>query len=179
MCDLLLEIAERTHFAKAFTHVSEGTAQVKGLTLSLCAVLLAEACNIGSEPLVRPDIPALHRTRLDWINQNYIRHETLTEGNALLVAAQNGIPLVHSWGGGDVAAADGMRFVVPVRTVHASPNPKYFGRHRGVTYYNLMSGHRTGLNVIIVPVTWRDSWVRRRVLVELQRHGQAIPKRTD
>src|SRR5262249_37659898 len=37
--DLLLEIAERTHFAKAFTHVSEGTAQVKGLTLSLCAVL--------------------------------------------------------------------------------------------------------------------------------------------
>ena len=62
------------------------------VTLSLCAVLLAEACNIGIEPLARPDIPALHRTRLDWINQNYIRHETLTEGNALLVAAQNGIP---------------------------------------------------------------------------------------
>ena len=33
----------------------------------------------------------------------------------------------------DVASADGMRFVVPVRTVHAGPNPKYFGIGRGVT----------------------------------------------
>jgi hypothetical protein len=177
--DLLLEIAERTHFAKAFTHVSEGTAQVKGLTLSLCAVLLAEACNIGIEPLVRPDIPALHRTRLDWINQNYIRHETLTEGNALLVAAQNGIPLVHSWGGGDVASADGMRFVVPVRTVHASPTPKYFGRHRGVTYYNLMSDQGTGLNAMIVPGTLRDSLVLLSVLLEQQTELQPTQIMTD
>lgn len=177
--DLWLEIAERTHFAKAFTHVSEGTAQVKGLTLSLCAVLLAEACNIGIEPLVRPDIPALHRTRLDWINQNYIRHETLTEGNALLVAAQNGIPLVHSWGGGDVASADGMRFVVPVRTVHASPNPKYFGHHRGVTYYNLMSDQGTGLNAMIVPGTLRDSLVLLSVLLEQQTELQPTQIMTD
>jgi hypothetical protein len=177
--DLLLEIAERTHFAKAFTHVSEGTAQVKGLTLSLCAVLLAEACNIGIEPLVRPDIPAVHRTRLDWINQNYIRHETLTEGNALLVAAQNGIPLVHSWGGGDVASADGMRFVVPVRTVHASPNPKYFGHHRGVTYYNLMSDQGTGLNAMIVPGTLRDSLVLLSVLLEQQTELQPTQIMTD
>ena len=177
--DLWLEIAERTHFAKAFTHVSEGTAQVKGLTLSLCAVLLAEACNIGIEPLVRPDIPALHRTRLDWINQNYIRHETLTEGNALLVAAQHGIPLVHSWGGGDVASADGMRFVVPVRTVHASPTPKYFGRHRGVTYDNLMSDQGTGLNAMIVPGTLRDSLVLLSVLLEQQTELQPTQIMTD
>ena len=149
------------------------------MTLSLCAVLLAEACNIGIEPLVRPDIPALHRTRLDWINQNYIRHETLTEGNALLVAAQNGIPLVHSWGGGDVASADGMRFVVPVRTVHASPNPKYFGRHRGVTYYNLMSDQGTGLNAMIVPGTLRDSLVLLSVLLEQQTELQPTQIMTD
>jgi hypothetical protein len=31
------------------------------------------------------------------------------------------------------------RFVVPVRTIHAGPNPKYFGPERGVTYYNLVS----------------------------------------
>jgi len=177
--DLLLEIAERTHCAKAFTHVSAGTAQVKGLTLSLCAVLLAEACNIGIEPLVRPDIPALHRTRLDWMNQHYIRHETLTEGNALLVAAQNGLPLVHAWGGGDVASADGMRFVVPVRTGHASPNPKYFGRHRGVTYSNLMSDQGTGLNAMIVPGTLRDSLVLLSVLLEQQTALQPTQIMTD
>ncbi|MGF6873038.1 TnpA family transposase [Paraburkholderia sp. MM5477-R1] len=53
--------------------------------------------------------------------------------NATLVAAQNRIALAREWGGGDVASADGMRFVVPVRTVHAAPNPKYFNRGRGVT----------------------------------------------
>lgn len=30
-----------------------------------------------------------------------------------------------------------MRFVVPIRTVHAGPNPKYFGQLKGVTWHNL------------------------------------------
>ena len=37
------------------------------LPTSICAVLLAEACNIGLEPLVRPDVPALARGRLSWV----------------------------------------------------------------------------------------------------------------
>ena len=57
------------------------------------------------------------------MSQHYIRNDTLTEANARLVAAQNQIPLVHAWGGSDVASADGLRFVVPVRRVHAGPNP--------------------------------------------------------
>lgn len=75
-----------------------------------------------------------------------MRAETLTAANAVLVAAQNAIPLAHSWGGGEVASADGLRFTVPVRTIPAGPNPKYFGRKRGVTWYNLASNQFTGLN---------------------------------
>ena len=97
-----------------------------------------------------------------------IRTETLTEGNALLVAAQNAIPLVHTWGGGDVASADGIRFVVPIRTVHAGPNPKYYGHRQGVTYYNLVSDQSTGLHGIPVPGTLRDSLVLLSVLLEQQ-----------
>jgi TnpA family transposase len=116
---------------------------------------------------------------LAWVNQNYIRHETLTEGNALLVEAQNAIPLVHAWGGGDVASADGMRFVVPVRTIHAGPNPKYFGRYRGVTYYNLMSDQSTGLGAMVVPGTLRDSLVLLSVLLEQQTELQPTEMMTD
>jgi hypothetical protein len=76
-----------------------------------------------------------------------------------LVAAQSRIPFAQVWGGGDVASADGMRFVVPVRTIHAGPNPKYFNRGRGVTWYNLLSDQGTGLNAITVPGTLRDSLV--------------------
>jgi TnpA family transposase len=65
-----------------------------------------------------------------------------------------------------VASADGLRFVVPVRTIHAGPNPKYFGYERGVTYYNLVSDQFTGLNAIVVPGTLRDSLVLLAVVLE-------------
>jgi Tn3 transposase DDE domain len=123
--EVLLEIHARTGFAHAFTHISEGDARVADLPVSLCAVLLAEACNIGLEPVARSDIPALTRSRLSWVQQNYIRAETLVRANAHLVDTQSTIPLAHAWGGGEVASADGLRFVVPLRTLNAGPNPKY------------------------------------------------------
>ena len=75
---------------------------MQGLPTSLCANLIAEACNIGLEPLTRNDVPALRRARLSWVNQNFIRNETLVEANACLVAEQNKIPLVRQWGGGEL-----------------------------------------------------------------------------
>lgn len=164
--ELLLEIDARTGFAGAFTHASEADARADDFATSMCAVLLAEACNTGLEPLVRPDVPSLRRSRLSWVRQNYLRTETLTRANAQLVAAQNSIDLARRWGGGDVASADGLRFVVPVRTIHSGPNPKYFGPERGVTYYNLVSDQFTGLNAITVPGTLRDSLVLLSVVLE-------------
>jgi hypothetical protein len=121
--EVLLEIAARTDFTVKFTHVSEGESRMQDLPTSLCANLIVEACNIGLEPLTRNDIPALRRARLSWVNQNFIRNETLVDANACLVAEQNKIPVVQQWGGGEVASADGLRFVVPVRTLHAGPTP--------------------------------------------------------
>ena len=109
------------------------------------------------EPLVRKDTPALTRGRLSWIKQNYFRAETLIQANAALVDCQMTIPLAQHWGGGEVASADGLRFVVPVRTLNAGPNPRYFGTGRGVTYYNFTSDQFTGFHAIVVPGTIRDS----------------------
>ncbi|CAK0772111.1 transposase [uncultured Gammaproteobacteria bacterium] len=177
--ELLLEIDVRTGFAGAFTHASEAEARARNLATTLCAVLLAEACNTGLEPLVRPDMPALRRSRMNWVRQNYLRAETLTQANARLVAAQNGINLARRWGGGDVASADGLRFVVPVRTIHAGPNPKYFGPERGVTYYNLVSDQFTGINAITVPGTLRDSLVLLSVVLEQETEFEPTEIMTD
>jgi Tn3 transposase DDE domain len=177
--EILLEIAARTDFTAKFTHISERESRAGDLAVSICAVLIAEACNIGLEPLVRNEIPALRRSRLSWVNQNFVRNETITEANASLVAAQNNIPLVHAWGGGEVASADGLRFVVPVRTIHAGPNPKYFGYERGVTYYNLVSDQFTGLNAIVVPGTLRDSLVLLAVVLEQPTELNPIEIMTD
>ncbi len=177
--EIILEIAARTGFAAAFTHISERTSRASDLQLSLRAVLLAEACNIGLEPLTRSDAPALRAERLSWVNQNFVRDDTLSAANALLVAAQNTIPLAHAWGGGEVASADGIRFVVPVKTVHAGPNPKYFGRERGVTYYNLISDQFSGLHGITVPGTLRDSLILLALVLDQQTELQPTRIMTD
>ncbi len=155
--ELLLEVQAWTGFAGAFTHLSEGRARAADLATSVCAVLLAEACNVGLGPLIRADTPALTRGRLAWVQQNYIRAETLVAANARLVDYQAGVPLARAWGGGEVASADGLRFVVPIRTLNAGPNPKYFGIGRGVTYYNFTADQFTGFHGIVIPGTLRDS----------------------
>jgi TnpA family transposase len=177
--ELLLEIHARMGFAHAFTHISEGDARVADLPVSLCAVLLAEACNIGLEPVVRADIPALTRSRLSWVQQNYIRAETLIRANAHLVDTQATIPLAQEWGGGEVASADGLRFVVPVRTINAGPNRKYFNADRGVTYYNFTSDQFTGFHAIVIPGTLRDSMFILDGLLEHQTQLHPVEIMTD
>lgn len=55
------------------------------LSISICAVLIAQACNIGLEPVVQQGIPVLEYDRLTWVEQNYLRSETITQANNLLV----------------------------------------------------------------------------------------------
>ncbi len=155
--DVLLEVQAWTGFADAFTHLSEREARADDLATSVCAALLAAGCNIGLRPVARGEVPALTRGRLAWVGQNYLRAETLTAANARLVDYQARVPLARAWGGGEVASADGLRFHVPVRTLNAGPNPKYFGPGRGVTYYNFTSDQFTGFHGIVIPGTLRDS----------------------
>jgi len=177
--EVLLEVQAWTGFADAFTHLSEGAARADDLATSICAVLLAEACNIGLRPVTRRDVPALTRGRLLWVQQNYLRAETIAAANARLVATQSAIPLAQSWGGGEVASADGLRFRVPVRTVHAGTNPKYFGPGRGVTYYNFTSDQFTGFHHVVIPGTLRDSLYVLDGLLEQQTSLQPVELMTD
>ncbi|MGB5631837.1 MAG: Tn3 family transposase, partial [Waterburya sp.] len=166
--EVLLEINAKTGFMDEFSHLNESFVKVKDLPISICAVLIAQGCNIGLSPLVRKRIPALTRGRLSWVEQNYFRPETIIKANARLVDAQTKIPIVKSWGGGEVASADGMRFVVPVQTLNAGANSKYFNRGRGITYYNYTSNQFTGFHGLVVPGTLRDSLVVLVGLLEQQ-----------
>src|SRR5437660_12680986 len=58
-----------------------------------------------------------------------------------------------------LASADGLRFIVPVRTLNAGPNPKYFGTGRGITLINYVSDQFSGFKNIVVTGTLRDSLV--------------------
>lgn len=165
---LIMEVNNWTGFDRQFLHLNERQAQVKNFETSLCAVLLAEACNIGVQPIHRPNNPALSSARLNWVKQNYLHAENLVKANVNLVGFQYQLPLAGHWGGGEVASADGMRFIVPVRTINARPNSKYFGPHRGVTYYNFTSNQFTGFHSIVIPGTIRDSMYILSGLLEQQ-----------
>jgi TnpA family transposase len=177
--EVILEIERLTGFGSAFSHLSEGNTRADELSLSICAVLLAEACNVGLTPLIHPDIPALTRERLSWVQQNYLRAETLTRANALIVEAHAQLSLANVWGGGEVASVDGLRFVVPVRSINSGPNPRYFGVGRGVTYLNYTSDQFSGLNGIVIPGTIRDSVYILECLLEQQTTLNPVEIMTD
>jgi TnpA family transposase len=67
-----------------------------------------------------------------------------------------------------------LRFVVPVRTVHARPNPKYFGRKRGITWLIMINDQAAGLADKVVSGTPRDSL--HAVDVVLRQQGGTVPE---
>jgi len=142
LAEVLLELHAKTGFADEFTHVSESKARVEDLPISISAVLMAEACNIGIEPLIKHHIPALTRHRLNWVKQNYLRAETIVRANARLVDYQTTLPIAKRWGGGEVASADGMRFVTPIRTINSGRgNDSFHIVHYRLIFLLLLIGY--------------------------------------
>ncbi len=132
--ELLFEVHGWTGFLDAFVHLGDSTTtRMKDLTTSLVALLVSEACNIGMTPVINPAHEALTRARLVHVDQFYLRADTIAAANAALITAQGRVPIVRYWGDGLLASVDGLRFVVPVRTINAAPSPKYFGFKRGIT----------------------------------------------
>ena len=112
---------------------------------------------LGLTPVIKPGEAALSRARLAHVDQYYVRAENHAAANALLIEAQAQIPIAQAWGGGLLASVDGLRFVVPVRTINAGPSPRYFGYKRGITWLNAVNDQVAGIGQMVVPGTPRDS----------------------
>ena len=157
--EVLLEVFSWTGADQAFTSVTGGEARLRDLPVTIAGLLVAHGCNVGYTPVSLPvtiagllvahgcnvgytpvisGVDALKYGRLSHVDQTYLRLATYRAANATLITAQAAIPLAGAWGGGLVASVDGMRFVVPVPSVYARPNPKYFGRRGGATWLNMI-----------------------------------------
>jgi TnpA family transposase len=118
---------------------------------------VSESCNVGLTPVADQSYPPLTRERLNWVAHNYLRSATHAGANTRLVDHHTPLPLAQAWGGGEMATADGMRFVIPVSTIHAAYNPRYFGRQRGSTLYSWMADTHIVFAQTLIPGTQRDS----------------------
>ncbi len=155
--ELLLEVHAWTGFLDTYTHLGDVSSRTKDLAVSVAALLVAEACNVGLTPVIKANEAALTRARLAHVDQYYVRAENHAAANAVLVDAQAQIPITRAWGGGLLASVDGLRFVVPVRTINAGPSPRYFGYKRGITWLNAVNDQVAGIGQMVVPGTPRDS----------------------
>jgi len=159
IADLPLEVHGWTGFLDEYTHMGgTGTgARDPGLAETLSALLVSESCNVGLTPVTDDNHPPLTRARLNWVAHNYLRSATHAAANTWLVDHHTALPLAQAWGGGEMASADGMRFVIPVSTIHAAYNPRYFGRQRGSTLYSWMADTHAVFAQTLIPGTQRDS----------------------
>lgn len=156
--ELILEVMSwHPEFTAAYTHISGGARISENLDVTLAAVLTAQALNVGWGPVVSPGVEALTRSRIGHVYQNYVRADNHAAATAALIGAQAGIGTAELWGGGLVAAVDGTRFVVPIRSVDARANPKYFGRKKGSTLLNMINDQGVGLAGMVLAGTPRDS----------------------
>lgn len=127
------------------------------LEISLTALLVSKSTNAGLEPVVKPGAAALTRGRLIGVDYGRFNLPGITAASTLLVKAQGEIPIARdNRGGGLVASADGMRFAVPVRNLHARPSRRYFPGGAGATWLNVVSDRVMGLGGIMMPGTLRD-----------------------
>lgn len=127
------------------------------LETSIAAILLAEGCNIGLKSVSQEFNPSLRLDRLERVKAQYFTADSIRHANQCLVAYHSQQALTQQWGGGEVASADGIRFIVPAKNLAAQANSKYFGSKRGITFYTLVSDQFTQINGTVIPGTMRDS----------------------
>ena len=155
--DLILEVMTWVPaFLASLTAPSGGQSRIEDLDVSVAACLTGQALNIGYGPVCSEGVPALERRRLGHVGRTYLRAANYTAANPHLVARQAGIGFAQALGGGLVAAIDGMRFVVPVPSLFAKPNRKFFGPKRGMTFLNAINDQAFGIGHKIVAGTDRD-----------------------
>ena len=68
--ELILEVHAWTGCLNGYTHISESTARMEDLPLSVAACLVTGACNLGYTPVINRGHPALTRSRLSNVDQN-------------------------------------------------------------------------------------------------------------
>jgi Tn3 transposase DDE domain-containing protein len=162
--ELLLEVHAWTGFLDAYTHLADvSTRSPRTCRSASRRLLVAEACNVGLTPVIKPGEAALSRARLAHVDQYYVRADNHAAANAVLIDAQAQIPIAQSWGGGLLASVDGLPFVVPVRTINAGPSPKYFGTNAaspGSTRSTTRSPGSGRWSCRVPRVTRCSSWTR-------------------
>ena len=155
--DILLKVDEHTSFSSAFGHLSFQQDQAKRSLLYLYACILAQGCNLGFSYMAQA--ADLNDHELRRFNAWHMTEEHLERATTLLVNAHHALDFSGVWGGGMLSSSDGQRFPMTTKgkTLKARHNPRYYGLHKGVTFYTWTSDQFSQYGAKAVPTTLRDA----------------------
>lgn len=155
--DVMVNVDAETGFSQAFEHLSNSKRPPQEALLSIYASILAQACNLGFAYMaksVQLDYHAL-RDCYRW----FISEENLKRATTILVNKHHDLPFSQQWGAGMLSSSDGQRFPMrkKAKTLKARYNPRYFGLHKGVTFYTWLSDQFSQYGSKAIPATVRDA----------------------
>ncbi|MGL4609988.1 MAG: Tn3 family transposase [Trueperaceae bacterium] len=155
--EVMLEVDKETNFSEAFEHLSQSKRPSPDVLLHLYACVLAQGCNLGFSYMS-------HSTGLDYhalrdCNSWFMTQNNLDRAMTLLVNKHHDLPFCSRWGGGMLSSSDGQRFPMSKKgkTLLARHNPRYFGLHKGVTFYTWTSDQFSQYGSKAIPTTVRDA----------------------
>lgn len=131
LTDLLMEVANWTHFHEQIIHASSNRAPNEEETTILMATLMAMGTNIGLTKMAEAT-PSISYRQMANTAQWRLYEDAMNKAQAVLVNFHHKLALPSYWGNGTTSSSDGMRVQIGVSSLHADANPHY-GTGKGAT----------------------------------------------
>ena len=139
--DLLFFVAKETDFSSAFTNVLERYVKQEADSRLILACIIAMGTNMGLWKM--SEVSGLNYSSLLTTSRNFLRAETLHDGNDKISNATAGLSMFSQYDIGSLkhSSSDGQRIETQINTINARHASKYYGLKKGISAYTLISNH--------------------------------------
>jgi TnpA family transposase len=141
IAQLLQFVDSRCQCLDAFTHILLRYVKTPLDRHAAVACLIAYGTNIGLGKMGA--ISDMGYQTLSAAANNFLRPETVREGNDRVGNATAKLPVFRHYNIGDIihSSSDGQKFETQIHTLRSRHSPKYFGLKKGVTNYTGVANH--------------------------------------
>ena len=138
---LLQFVDSRCQCLDAFTHILQRYVKTPLDRHAVVACLIAYGTNIGLGKMGA--ISDMSYQTLFTATNNFLRPETLREGNDQVSNATAKLPIFRHYNIDDIihSSSDGQKFETRIHTIRSRHSPKYFGLKKGITNYTGVANH--------------------------------------
>ncbi|MCP4899371.1 MAG: transposase, partial [bacterium] len=138
---LLQFVDSRCQCLDAFTHILQRYVKTPLDRHAVVACLIAYGTNIGLGKMGA--ISDMSYQTLFTAANNFLRPETLREGNDQVSNATAKLPIFRHYNIDDIihSSSDGQKFETQIHTIRSRHSPKYFGLKKGITNYTGVANH--------------------------------------